>query len=109
MASLLLLLGLVIPIDVEEDDDEMVDLSNSSLSSSKTFFTTSWSSLYLLRFACRSSGLSLLIHASCDRSSASMILFNTCVQRGKKRCPNSTIQGEQKQVRILKLLQIYIQ
>ncbi|CAL0320288.1 unnamed protein product [Lupinus luteus] len=63
--------------EIEEDDDDMADLLNSSLSLLNALLGISWSSLYLLRFPSRSSELSLPIHASRDRSSSSIFLLNT--------------------------------
>jgi hypothetical protein len=89
-------LGFTNPLDVEDAEVDIADRSISCLSSSNALFRTSWSSIYLCFFKSLSSGLSFPKHASCDISSASIILLRTSEQRGKKRFPSSTAHIKRK-------------
>lgn len=90
------LLNGVLPYDFPkavDDEEDSVERSNSSLSAEKAWLKASLNSRYRFLFLCRSSGVSFPKYASCDKSSASMILLRTSEHRGKKRLPSSTAKN----------------
>ena len=85
----LILLERTTPTDVDDDED-IADLPNSSLSAVNAFSKTPWSSIYLFL---RSSELLSFPKEAMSVRSSSMILLRTSEQRGKKRFPSSTVKS----------------